>query len=209
MKLICKKQAPVIVLSGPSGTAKTTLINDLTQYCVNKGLDVYTLSSPARSYFKTRLDDIRQDAEEYLKAQISLATELNAAHFEIDETLKNTVYILDRSLVDTLMYTTLYVNQDKLTDLERNIYSEFKASLMADIIYFQNTYKPITFLTQPLDIKDDDGIRPKNLRAAQAREYKKFKELLNECNIAYYTVNKTDFNTFSKNVYEKLKIHKD
>lgn len=204
MKLICKKQAPVIVFSGPSGTAKTTLIEKLTAFLVKRDLTVKILDSPGRSYFKNRLDDIREDAESYFSAQISIATNLNEAYKSIDLDAKDTIYILDRSLVDTAMYTSLYIDAKKLTDFEVCVYEDFKTTLLSDIAWFQCIYKPITFLTAPLNIKNDDGIRPKNLKIAQKREYKHIKKILNSLNINYYAISKDDFEILPEIIYNKI-----
>lgn len=206
-----KSKPTIICISGPSGTGKSTLIENLTGSLYIKGLRPVVMMSPARKFIKKRVSDLRQDAATYLKKQMQIIDAFIARDEKIDLSSKN-IYIFDRSMLDNLVYYLLYVNVSELSEEDMHLYDIVGSAICSYIDSFNMLFEPYYYLTAPIFSKKvkDDKIRPLDLLKAQNKEFDTFLQSAMSLNITPHIIYEEDFFTFNKIVYdEAIKNHKN
>lgn len=173
----------VLAFSGGCFSGKTSAIEAFKHLLIGQGVEVHTGNELVRNNAKAvDIDKIRSNADKYLQFELDIIN----AKIEYEQSLQkrfsdNCIILLDRALTDSLMYYTLYINVNKLSDTSLDIYREFREKLSDAIYYsFANIYTHvIEFL--PLDAPcykaEDIEFRPSRVDTLKYVEHDVVQEL--------------------------------
>ena len=199
----------VLAFSGGCFSGKTSAINALKRLLSDQGIEVHTGDELVRKNVNAMdIDMIRGNANKYFQFELNVIK----AKIEYEQSLHkkysdNCVILLDRALTDSLMYYTLYVDVNKLSDINLDIYKEFREKL-SDATYFSfaNIYTHIIEFS-PLDTlcykAEDIKFRPTRIDTLKYVEHE-FVQELNESYIG--RVRRSTYNT-SQLKYIRTKIN--
>jgi predicted ATPase len=208
----------IVILTGPSGTGKTTLINNLKEHLKSKGLTPIVFPSPARKIIDTNLDELRNEHIAYYLKQL-LVLDAFTNRDEVVEELDNcvskedkVVIILDRCMLDNRVYLDTYLDVLDLPRRMRTAYTDTLDAINDYIRDFDALYKPHYFLMCPINdaqyIKHD-GIRPQDLAAAQEVEYNSFLKFIKAFDLTVTQIEFEDRINFNTIVYDSIKDFKN
>lgn len=149
-----------ISFSGSSYSGKTYTINRLQK----DFKDIITYDEIIRSKSIKSIDEIRKDAQEYLKLQREIVIGKMIQEKNAD---KNKLNLFDRSLADSLYYGMIYLDSNTLKDE----YYSYISNIVSRIKSFRNNIDKVFFF-EPLEIPDDlnDDYRPVELKLKQQQE---------------------------------------
>jgi predicted ATPase len=127
------------------------------------------------------IDVIRNSAQNYFKLQQKVIIE--KIHLEDDAQKKHDgkLILVDRSLADSLFYTTFYIDIKSLTENQKVEYVDFVKHI-TDVAKARKRYD-IVFMMQPLPITIKDPMRPNDLAVTQTIEH----QLIETLNIGLFT----------------------
>lgn len=207
----------IVILTGPSGTGKTTLINNLKEHLKSKGMIPVVFTSPARKIIDTSLDELRNEhIAYYLKQLLVLDSFVNRD--EVVEELDNyvskkdkVVIILDRCMLDNRVYLDTYLDVLDLPRHMRTAYTDTLDAVNAYIKDFDTHYKPHYFLMCPVNTQaiQPDGIRPQDLATAQKVEYNSFLKFIKAFDLTVTQIEFEDRINFNTIVYDSIKDFKN
>lgn len=133
----------VLAFSGGCFSGKTSAIEALKRLLISQGVEVHLGNELVRNNARAvDIDKIRSNADKYLQFELEVIN----AKIEYEQSLQkrfsdNCVILLDRALTDSLMYYTLYIDVNKLSNVSLDIYREFREKLSNAIYYsFANIY---------------------------------------------------------------------
>jgi predicted ATPase len=207
----------IVILTGPSGTGKTTLINNLKKYLKSKGITPIAFPSPARKIIDTNLDELRNESIAYYLKQLSIIDSF-VNRDEVVKELDNCVskedkivIILDRCMLDNRVYLDTYIDVLDLPRRLRMAYTDTLDTVKAYIKDFDALYKPHYFLMCPVNTQAirPDGIRPQNLAAAQKVEYNSFLKFIRAFDLTVTQIEFVDRINFNTIVYDAIKDFKN
>lgn len=161
------KKSYFIAFSGASNSYKTTTINNIKKVL---GDNAVILDEVIRHKQNFNIDDIRSDANKYVDFQIEVISEKIKQEKKALKQIESKVVLIDRSLVDSLMYYLLYVDKNKLSEECLKKYSEFYEFLVETTSeHMNNLYDKIIFLP-PQKPNLNDPFRTKKLNYFQSME---------------------------------------
>ena len=203
----------IVILTGPSGTGKTTLINNLKEYLKSKGITPFVFASPVRKIIDTSLDELREEHMAYYLKQLKIIQAFvnrDAAVEELDDCVSKedkVVFILDRCMLDNRVYLDTYLD---VLDLPRRMRTAYTALLDEVITYIKNFdayFEPCYFLMCPVNTQaiQPDGIRPQDLAEAQEMEYNSYIKFIEALNLTVTQIEFEDRINFNTIVYDSIK----
>ena len=203
----------IVILTGPSGTGKTTLINNLKEYLKSKGMTPIVFTSPVRKIIDTNLDELRNEHMAYYLKQLkviqafinrdNVLTELDDCVSKEDKA----VFILDRCMLDNRVYLDAYLDVLDLPRRTRTEYTDLLDEIMAYIKNFDAYFEPCYFLMCPVNTQviQPDGIRPRDLAEAQETEYNSYLKFIEALNLTVTQIEFEDRINFNTIVYDSIK----
>lgn len=160
----------LVALSGACHSGKTSVLERVKAAMPGAVI----LSELIRKSSVQSIDEIRKDPVEYLEMQYQLIGKKMLQEEAALADTSNTVYIADRSLVDSLFYYTFYVDKARLTPSQLKRYTEFFETTRLTIV---DRYDAI-FLFHPIPFETlDDPLRPNALSVLQSVEFEMIKAM--------------------------------
>lgn len=108
----------VIAFSGACHSGKTSTIESLSKALTLKGYSVIVLNETIRNYINTSITELRKNPVEYLRIQNKVINEKIENELEVSA-MRNCgsddIYLIDRTICDSLFYLTFYVDKANLT----------------------------------------------------------------------------------------------
>lgn len=160
----------LIALSGACHSGKTTVIERMKQEIPEVGVAL----DPIRQTGFQSIDELRKDPSRYLSV---LGTAINMKISQEDDMLnrmERPVWLVDRSLVDSLFYLSFYLDKADLCVREREIYF----SLVNRVISLIPGRYAAVAIFEPIPIEGTiDSMRPADLAASQQSEHKMIEAL--------------------------------
>lgn len=161
------KKSYFIAFSGASNSYKTTTINNIKNIL---GDNAIILDEVIRKKENFSIDDVRSNPDKYVDFQIEVISEKIKQEQAIFKYSESAVVLIDRSMVDSLMYYLLYVDKNNLSNESLKKYSEFYEFLIERVNeHVNNVYDKIFFLP-PQKPNLDDQFRTKKLNYFQSME---------------------------------------
>lgn len=192
------KKNYVIAFSGASNSFKTTTINKIKDFF---GDDAVVLDEVIRKQTDLSIDEIRSDANKYVDFQIDVITQKINQESEAIQKYDSKIILVDRTLVDSLMYYLLYVDKNQLSEESLKKYSDFYHHLESAVTYSLNeVYDKIVFMF-PQKPNLEDKYRTKKLAYLQKIESDTIYNLTNQYldnlnNLILLAGDKFNFNDF-------------
>jgi uracil-DNA glycosylase family 4 len=158
----------LIAFSGACYSGKTTFMQMIKE---KLGDDCLVLPEIIRELNIKSIDEVRK-TDDYFNIQKNIITKKMEMEIEAVKNNNNKIILTDRSLVDSLYYFMMYVNN-------KNNFEEFPKLLSSIIEYIKwGIYNKIVVL-EPLDVKDKgDPYRPDNILFIQRPEYEIIKAMI-------------------------------
>lgn len=182
-----EKDSKIIVFSGGCFSGKTTTMKALQTELINKGYKVYILKEIIRDIINEPIDQLRNNPIKYFEVQKKIITEKikqEKQAFELAKKQKNTIFLVDRAITDSLFYYENYVDKTNLPDKIIEEYCEFQEQIDKYAYEaFEYIYNAIVEFT-PLNVTSNvDKFRPKNISKLKYYEY----NVISRLNDYYYT----------------------
>ena len=111
-----------IAFSGCSNAGKTTSINNVKDYF---GDDAVILDEVIRRKKDFNIDEIRADANAYVDFQIEVISKKIEEEKNAIKKHEAKIILIDRSLVDSMMYFLFYIDKSKLDSKHLQKYFDF------------------------------------------------------------------------------------
>jgi predicted ATPase len=162
--------------SGPCNAGKTTLMHKIKD---RFGSKVHIVGECIRDKI-TSIDVVRNSAQNYFKLQQRVVMEKIRMEDEANSG-NGKLILVDRSLADSLFYTTFYIDIKALTDAQKIEYVNFVKNI-TETAKAKKRYD-IVFMMQPLPITVKDPMRPNDLVVTQTIEH----QLIETLNIGLFT----------------------
>ncbi len=163
--------------SGPCNAGKTTLMHKIKD---RFGSKVHIVGECIRDKI-TSIDVVRNSAQNYFKLQQKVVMEKIKMEDEANSG-SGKLILVDRSLADSLFYTTFYIDIKALTDAQKIDYVNFVKTI-TETAKAKKRYD-IVFMMQPLPITVKDPMRPNDLMVTQTIEH----QLIETLNIGLITI---------------------
>jgi predicted ATPase len=203
----------IVILIGPSGTGKTTLINNLKKHLKSKSMTPIVFKSPVRKIIDTSLDELRNEHMAYYLKQrkvIQAFIDRDNVLTELDDCVSKedkVVFILDRCMLDNRVYLDAYLDVLDLPRRTRTEYTDLLDEIMAYIKNFDAYFEPRYFLMCPVNTQaiQPDGVRPQDLAEAQEMEYKSYIKFIEALNLTVTQIELEDRINFNTIVYDSIK----
>lgn len=164
--------AKVIAFSGGCHSGKTTTINKVAKALKAKGYKVKILGELMREVSHTHIDELRKDANEYLRIQEQIISAKIDQECEAYRDVSETIYLVDRAITDSLFYLENYVDKSQLSDtgIDRLCNLDFVTREYAMDAFNKGYNMLIQF--EPIDIvNNEDTFRPHDLDRLKDYEY--------------------------------------
>ena len=168
----------VIAFSGGVYSGKTTTLYALKEALEKNGKKVVMLNELIRITTDMPIDLLRQEPSKYLAVQ----QEIIAKKMEQEQLAFNdksdTIYLLDRSIYDSLFYLCNYVDTCRLTESELEAFYKLHSKVVLFASYAALKYDSV-YLFYPLYNKEEnDKFRPRLLNDASLYEYNSIRTLV-------------------------------
>lgn len=156
-----------IAFSGCSNAGKTTSINNVKDYF---GDDAVILDEVIRRKKDFNIDEIRADANAYVDFQIEVISKKIEEEKNAIKKHEAKIILIDRSLVDSMMYFLFYIDKSKLDSKHLQKYFDFYNVIHeACSVHLNSVYDKVIFLPALKNIKQEN-FRTKNLKYFQQIE---------------------------------------
>lgn len=154
---------------GPCHSGKTTLMRRIKTAWPHH---VHLVHENIRDRI-SNIDDVRSNSVTYFKLQQEVIARKIAEEDETNKLDKKLIFI-DRSLADSLFYLTFYTDIRKFTPEQKR---EF--STLVNLVHAACSVKryDIIYMFSPLDISENDAMRPADLAVTQAIEHRMIETL--------------------------------
>ena len=203
----------IVILTGPSGTGKTTLITNLKKHLKSKGMTPIAFTSPVRKIIDTSLDELRNEHVAYYLKQLEIIQAFvnrDTLVNELDDCVSKedkVVLILDRCMLDNRVYLDAYLDVLDLPRCMRTEYTDLLDGIIAYIKNFDAYFEPHYFLMCPINTQaiQPDGIRPQDLAEAQEVEYNSYFKFIKALNLTVTQIEFEDRINFNTIVYDSIK----
>jgi predicted ATPase len=162
--------------SGPCNAGKTTLMHKIKD---RFGSRVHIVGECIRDKI-TSIDVVRNSAQNYFRLQQKVVMEKIRLEDEAQHG-SGKLILVDRSLADSLFYTTFYIDIKALTENQKVEYVNF-VKTVTETAKAKKRYD-IVFMMQPLPITIKDPMRPNDLMVTQTIEH----QLIETLNIGLFT----------------------
>jgi predicted ATPase len=129
----------------------------------------------------TSIDVVRNSTQNYFKLQQRVVMEKIKQEDDALATKKGQLILVDRSLADSLFYTTFYIDIKDLADNQKVEYAKFVKTI-TETAKARKRYDMV-FMMQPLPITVKDPMRPTDLIVTQTIEH----QLIEILNIGLFT----------------------
>ena len=129
----------------------------------------------------TSIDVVRNSTQNYFKLQQKVIMEKIRQEDEALATKNGKLILVDRSLADSLFYTTFYIDIKDLADNQKIEYVNFVKAI-TETAKAKKRYDMV-FMMQPLPITVKDPMRPSDLVVTQTIEH----QLIETLNIGLFT----------------------
>ena len=163
--------------SGPCNAGKTTLMHKIKDQFGNR---VHIVGECIREKI-TSIDVVRNSTQNYFKLQQKVIMEKIRQEDEALATKNGKLILVDRSLADSLFYTTFYIDIKDLADNQKVEYVNF-VKAVTETAKAKKRYDMV-FMMQPLPITVKDPMRPSDLVVTQTIEH----QLIETLNIGLFT----------------------
>ena len=163
--------------SGPCNAGKTTLMHKIK---AKFGARVHIVGECIRDKI-TSIDVVRNSTQNYFKLQQKVIMEKIKQEDDALATKKGQLILVDRSLADSLFYTTFYIDIKDLADNQKVEYAKFVKTI-TETAKARKRYDMV-FMMQPLPITVKDPMRPTDLIVTQTIEH----QLIEILNIGLFT----------------------
>jgi predicted ATPase len=163
--------------SGPCNAGKTTLMDKIK---AKFGGRVHIVGECIRDKI-TSIDVVRNSTQNYFKLQQRVVMEKIKQEDDALATKKGQLILVDRSLADSLFYTTFYIDIKDLADNQKVEYAKFVKTI-TETAKARKRYDMV-FMMQPLPITVKDPMRPTDLIVTQTIEH----QLIEILNIGLFT----------------------
>jgi len=163
--------------SGPCNAGKTTLMHKIK---AKFGGRVHIVGECIRDKI-TSIDVVRNSTQNYFKLQQRVVMEKIKQEDDALATKKGQLILVDRSLADSLFYTTFYIDIKDLADNQKVEYAKFVKTI-TETAKAKKRYDMV-FMMQPLPITVKDPMRPTDLIVTQTIEH----QLIEILNIGLFT----------------------
>ena len=163
--------------SGPCNAGKTTLMQKIK---ANFGDRVHIVGECIRDKI-TSIDVVRNSTQNYFKLQQKVIMEKIKQEDDAQATKKGQLILVDRSLADSLFYTTFYIDIKDLADNQKVEYAKFVKTI-TETAKARKRYDMV-FMMQPLPITVKDPMRPTDLVVTQTIEH----QIIEILNIGLFT----------------------
>ena len=163
--------------SGPCNAGKTTLMHKIR---AKFGGRVHIVGECIRDKI-TSIDVVRNSTQTYFKLQQRVIMEKIKQEDDALATKKGKLILVDRSLADSLFYTTFYIDIKDLADNQKVEYAKFVKTI-TETAKARKRYDMV-FMMQPLPITVKDPMRPTDLIVTQTIEH----QLIEILNIGLFT----------------------
>ncbi len=163
--------------SGPCNAGKTTLMHKIK---AKFGGRVHIVGECIRDKI-TSIDVVRNSTQNYFKLQQRVVMEKIKQEDDALATKKGQLILVDRSLADSLFYTTFYIDIKDLADNQKVEYAKFVKTI-TETAKARKRYDMV-FMMQPLPITVKDPMRPTDLIVTQTIEH----QLIEILNIGLFT----------------------
>ena len=178
-----RKDNLLVTFSGASHSGKTTLIHKLKDHInLIEPKKCEILSECIRERGIISIDEVRKDPERYFKLQL----EIVVTKIEMEENAANTegkIFLIDRSLADSLYYYTHFVSLGQLSENSQNEYEKFLSVLLKTAHkHFKEYYDFIVYTLPIPPEKNNDPMRRKNIAISQSNEAAMIKMFLDSFN---------------------------
>jgi hypothetical protein len=163
--------------------------------------DAVVLDEVIRKQTNLSIDEIRSDANKYVDFQIDVISQKIDQEAEAIQKYDSKIILVDRTLVDSLMYYLLYVDKNQLSEESLKKYSDFYHHLESAVTYSLNeVYDKIVFMF-PQKPNLEDKYRTKKLAYFQKIESDTIYNLTNQYlnnlnNLILLAGDKFNFNDF-------------
>lgn len=163
--------------SGPCNAGKTTLMHKIK---AKFGGRVHIVGECIRDKI-TSIDVVRNSTQTYFKLQQRVIMEKIKQEDDALAMKKGKLILVDRSLADSLFYTTFYIDIKDLADNQKVEYANFVKAI-TETAKARKRYDMV-FMMQPLPITVKDPMRPTDLIVTQTIEH----QLIEILNIGLFT----------------------
>lgn len=161
----------VIAFSGGVYSGKTTTLKALKLALEKVGKKVVMLDELIRITTDKPIDKLRLEPSEYFHIQEKIITQKMKQERMAFNDASDTIYLLDRSIYDSLFYLRNYVDTCRLTESELASFYKLHSTVTLFASYAALKYDSI-YVFYPLHSKrEDDKFRPRLLNDASMYEY--------------------------------------
>lgn len=158
-----------IILTGAANSGKSTLAQNIAEVLYNDGFNVEFLRSPARDILTgpKSLKDLREKPRVYLHLQEKIFKAQLDQIFKASKTncTEPVVFIFDRFILDTYMYTDIYCKPNGLfrTSLTKKK-EALKRQIFDNAIFLADTLRPLFIRCAPIPVNQPGIFRPENMQ---------------------------------------------
>ena len=173
----------VLAFSGGCFSGKTTAITAIADLLRSHNMKVIVGNELARQRKEAiSIDTLRNNQDEYFKFECDIISKKIAFEQQLQKYYsEDVVVLLDRALTDSLMYFNMYINPDKLDDVNLDTYLDFKNTIansafksFSDLYTHIIEFSPINALCYK---QEDMVYRPNRIDTLKHIEYNAIKDL--------------------------------
>lgn len=158
-----------IILTGAANSGKSTLAQNIAKILSRDGFNAEFLHSPARDILAGpwTLKDLRKKPNIYLRLQEKIFKAQLDQIFKASKTnyIKPVVFIFDRFILDTYMYTDIYCRPDGFFRASLTKKKDaLKQQIFDNAVFLADTLRPFFIRCMPIQVNQSDIFRPDNMQ---------------------------------------------
>ena len=152
--------AKLILFSGGCNSGKTTTLKAVASKLQSLGYEVNILDELIRKETDKPIDELRKDANAYLKLQDKIIrAKIEQEKAAIENNRTNDIYLADRAVTDSLFYLENYVDKSQLDEEGLKLFCVLHNSIHEYLKrYFWRYSLVVEF--QPIAVREHDLFRP-------------------------------------------------
>lgn len=152
--------AKLILFSGGCNSGKTTTLKAVASKLQSLGYDVNILDELIRKETDKPIDELRKDANAYLKLQDKIIrAKIEQEKAAIENNRTDDIYLADRAVTDSLFYLENYVDKSQLDEEGLKLFCRLHNSVHEYLKrYFWRYFLVVEF--QPVAVREYDLFRP-------------------------------------------------
>lgn len=179
----------IIAFSGASNSGKTTLMNVMEKYCIEKhGEGSCKVLGEVIRKEPIDIDKIRENGSEYLQKQLQWTGEKMRMERELFWEDNPRLVLIDRSLADSLFYINFYTNKSQLSFEETKRFVSFYKEVSFTLKNHMKSLYDYVFMPEPIKRIKQDNYRSNMLGVLQDIEFNEILKNTNHNGEAYSNV---------------------